>query len=115
MLVGIVMLVLGFFFVDGERGTILIITGLLLASISGLELSIREHFAGYRSHTMILAGVPAAVALGILFYAGPDGLPPIARAGIGLVVFAAVAYLLTGLFRRRSGGYSFKFGGLRRR
>ena len=34
----------------------LIGTGLALGSLAGLELSIREHFAGYRSHTLLLAG-----------------------------------------------------------
>lgn len=113
--IGLVMLVAGFLFVGGERGTILIVTGLLLASIGGLEVSIREHFAGFRSHTAILAGVPAAVVLGLLFYAGPDGLPPLARAGIGLAVYGAAAYLLIRIFQRRSGGRSFRFSTLRRR
>lgn len=115
MLVGIVMLVLGFFFVGGDRGAILIGTGLLLGSIGGLELSIREHFAGYRSHTLILAGLPAAIVLGVLFYAGPSSLPPLARAGIGAAVFALAAAALTRVFRNRSGGQSFRFSGLRRR
>ncbi len=115
ILIGIVMLVLGLLVIDGERGVVTMVTGLFLASIGGLELSIREHFAGYRSHTMILAAVPAAAALGVLFYAGPDGLPSIARAGIGIGIFALAAAYLTKVFRARSGGYSFRFSGLRRR
>jgi len=109
------MLILGLVAVRGERGTILIGTGLLLASIGGLELAIREHLAGYRSHTLVLAGVPAAVVLGVLFYAGPGGLPPIARAAIGLVVFVAAALFLIRVFRRRSGGRAFRFSGFGRR
>lgn len=112
VLVGLVMLVLGFFFVGGERGPILIATGLALGSIGGLELSIREHLAGYRSHTMVLAAVPGALVLALLFYLGPDGLPPLARAGIGVAVFAAAAFLLSQLFARRSGGQRFKPGRL---
>jgi hypothetical protein len=115
VLVGIVMLLLGLLVAEGERSGILIVTGLVLASIAGLELSIREHFAGYRSHTLLLAGVPAAVVLGILFYAGPDGLPPIARAAVGLAVFAAAAALLVRVFRDRSGGRAFRLSGFRRR
>jgi hypothetical protein len=110
VLLGIVMLITGFFFVEGSRGAILIATGLLLGSIGGLELTIREHFAGYRSHTMLLAGVPALVVLGFLFYAGPDSLPPVARAGIGIAVFAIAAYLLSSRFAARSGGLRFKVG-----
>ena len=109
------MLVAGFFFVTGSRGAILIATGLILGSIGGLELSIREHFAGYKSHTLLLAGVPALVVLGALFYAGPDGLPPIARAGIGLITFAAAAFLLTRAFAKRSGGQRIKLSPDRRR
>lgn len=108
VLVGIVMLIIGFFFAGGSRGPILIATGLILGSIGGLELSIREHFAGYRSHTLILAGVPALIALGLLFYAGPDGLPRLARAAIGLAVFGAAALLLSRAFAARSGGRAFK-------
>lgn len=115
ILVGIVMLILGFLVVGGSRGSVLIVTGLALASIGGLELSIREHFAGYRSHTAILAGVSAAVVLGLLYTVGPDGLPPAARAGIGIVAFAAAAAALTRVFSARSGGYAFRFSGLRRR
>jgi hypothetical protein len=115
VLVGIVMLVLGLFFVDGRRGGLLIGTGLLLGSIGGLELSIREHLAGYRSHTLILAGVPAVAVLALLFYAGPDSLPPLGRAAIGLIVFVGAAWALVAIFRDRSGGHGFKVGGFRRR
>lgn len=109
VLIGVVMLILGFFVVGGTRGAILIGFGLLLGSIGGLELSIREHFAGYQSHTAVLAGVPAALTLGLLFYLGPGGLPPLARAAIGVAVFAAAALLLTRAFSRRSGGDRFRF------
>lgn len=114
VLLGIVMLVIGFFFADGSRGPIFIATGLILGSIGGLELSIREHFAGYRSHTMVLAGVPALIVLGVLFYAGPDGLPQWARALIGVAVFGASALLLSRAFAARSGGRAFKLSPDRR-
>ena len=35
----------------------MIAAGVALASLAGLELSIREHLAGYRSHSTVLAGV----------------------------------------------------------
>ena len=110
VLLGIVMLIAGFFFVDGSRGAILIATGLLLGSIGGLDLTIREHFSGYRSHTMLLAGLPAIVVLGLLVYLAPDGLPTIARIAIGGLVFAVAAYLLSRAFANRSGGLRFRFG-----
>jgi len=115
VLAGIVMLILGFFVVGGDRGPILIAAGLALGSIGGLELSIREHLAGYRSHTVVLAGVPALIVLGLLFYLAPEGLPAIARAAIGLAVFAVAAALLVRLFSSRSGGARYRFAPLRRR
>ena len=54
MLVGLVMLVVGLF-VRGPQGAALLGTGLALGALAGLELSIREHFGGYRSHTALLA------------------------------------------------------------
>lgn len=115
VLAGLIMIGLGFFAVDGDRGPILIAAGLALGSIGGLDLSIREHFAGYQSHTLLLAGVPALIVLAILFYLGPDGLPPVARAGIAVAVFAVAAYLLSRLFASRSGGVRYRFRPLRRR
>jgi hypothetical protein len=115
VLSGIIMLVLGAFVVGGDRGPILIAAGLALGSIGGLELSIREHLAGYRSHTLVLAGVPALIVLGLLFYLAPEGLPPLARAAIGLAVFAVAAALLMRLFSSRSGGARFRFAPLRKR
>ena len=102
VLVGIVLAVVGLV-IGGERGPVFIVTGLALGSIGGLELSIREHFAGFRSHSALLAGVPALIVLGLLFYAGPDSLPPLARLAIGAAVFGAAFYLLASLFRRRAG------------
>jgi len=114
VLAAIVMLILGFFVVGGSRGAILIAAGLALGSIGGLELSIREHFAGYRSHTAVLAGVPALIVLGLLFYLGPAGLPQLARAAIGVAVFVGAALLLTRAFSRRSGGDRYRLTSPRR-
>lgn len=115
VLTGIVLLILGFFVVGGSRGPILIAAGLALGSIGGLELSIREHFAGYKSHTAILAGVPALIVVGLLFYLGPDGLPPVARAAIAIAVFGLAAVALTRIFSNRSGGFRYKLSGSSRR
>lgn len=115
VLAGLIMLILGFFFVSGDRGPILIAAGLALGSIGGLDLSIREHFSGYQSHTLLLAGVPAVIVLGALFYIGPDELPPLARAAIAIAIFAVTAYLLSRAFERRSGGLRYRFRPLRGR
>ena len=113
--IGIVMLLLGLFAFGGDRQKLLIGTGLLLGSIGGLDQSIREHWAGYRSHTLILSGVPALVAVGVLYLAGPSSLGSLPRGLIALAVFGVAAALLVRLFRARSGGDSFKLTPSRRR
>ena len=113
VLVAIVMLI-GGFIVSGTQGNVMIGTGLALGSLAGLELSAREHFAGYRSHTLLLAGAVALVVLAALFFLGP-WLPPLARIAIAAAAFGIAAWWLTTMFRRRSGGLSFRLSGLRRR
>jgi hypothetical protein len=102
VLVGLVMLVLGFV-VQGPRGSLLIAVGLVLGSLAGLELSVREHFAGYRSHTVLLAGAASIAVLAGLFYVGPEELSPGIRFAAAAATFAVAAWGLTTAFRRRSG------------
>jgi hypothetical protein len=105
VLVALVMLVLGFV-VGGTRGATLLGTGLVLGSLAGLELSIREHFAGYRSHTTLLSAAAAlALMLGVYYLADLDPGPSLAVAAVG---FALSAWALTRAFRARSGGQAFK-------
>jgi hypothetical protein len=94
------MLVIGFIG-GGSRGTLLVVVGLALASIGGLELAIREHFSGFRSHSTLLAGLPALGVMALLFYA--EVLPPTARVAVAVAVFAAATYGLASLFRRKAG------------
>jgi hypothetical protein len=102
VLVGLVLLIVGFFFVQGRQGAVMIGTGVALASLAGLELAIREHFAGYRSHSLLLAGFAAAVVLAALFYLA-DGIPIAARLGIGAAVFGGAGWALASTFRGRTG------------
>jgi hypothetical protein len=101
VLAGIVLLVAGFI-VGGSQGVAMIATGAVLCSIAGLELSIREHFGGYRSHTFLLSGAVAVVVLAGLYFLVPSLWLPIALA-ISVGVFAAAAVMLTRAFQRRSG------------
>lgn len=110
--VGLVLLVVGFI-TGGGSGTILIIAGLVLASLGGLELSVREHFSGYRSHTTLLAGLAAVACLAILFFGAPSLLSPYVRIGAALAVFGLAAWWLTTVFRRASGGLAFRIRGFR--
>ena len=70
VLAGLAMIVVAFF-TDGRTSTALLVVGLSLGSLAGLELSIREHFGGYRSHTSLLAGAAGVAVIGFLFYARP--------------------------------------------
>ena len=56
--------------------------GLVLGSLAGLELSAREHFSGYRSHTLLLGGaVGVATVAGL---AALTGLAPLVCLGAGV-------------------------------
>lgn len=104
---GIVMLVIG---VVGKSPTAIGV-GVVLAALGGLEVSAREHFAGYRSHTTLLAGTVFVVVTGGLFYLA--GLILAVCLAVGALAFAATFLLLRRAFQRASGGLSFKAGGLR--
>ena len=102
VLIGIV-LVIGGFIAGGERGGLAIGVGIGLAGLGGLELAIREHFAGFRSHSTLLAGVPAIATLAILFYAGPESLETAARLGIAAAVFGLCFFAFSTMFKRKAG------------
>lgn len=82
--------------------------GLILGSAAGLELSIREHFAGFRSHTLLLAATAfVAVVAAVLYLADA---PVVVALAVGAVVFAALFFALRAAFRKASGGLTFRAG-----
>jgi uncharacterized integral membrane protein len=107
ILAGIVALAIG---VIGGHPTAIGI-GVALAGLGGLEVAIREHFAGYRSHTTMLAGAAAVLTIGLLFYAAHTILA--VALAVGAAVFAVVFYLARRAFQRASGGLSYRVGGMR--
>jgi hypothetical protein len=106
ILAGIVMLVVGLI---GKRPTVVGV-GVVLASLGGLEVSAREHFAGYRSHTTLLAGTVFVLVVGSLFYLA--GLILAVCLAVGAVAFATTFVALRRAFRKASGGLAFKAGRL---
>jgi hypothetical protein len=89
---------------DGER---FIFAGLVIASLGGGELALREHMAGYRSHSSLLAGAAAFVAVTVVALGlGPVRVWVLVALGVG--VFAATFYAMRELFKRRSGGLGFR-------
>lgn len=105
VLVAIVIGVLGIV-TGGRHGAIMLGCAAALGSLAGLELSIREHFAGFKSHSTALAGAVAVAVAALLFF--------VVHPPRGIALAAAVAVFLVGLrafqmvFRRRSGGLSFR-------
>jgi hypothetical protein len=85
--------------------------GFALGSLGGLEVSVREHLAGYRSHTTLLAGSVFVLLVGILLYL--VRMAPLIAVAIGAVAFVAAFLALRRAFQRASGGLSFRAGRLR--
>ena len=105
ILLGIVLIVWGA--ARGSGGGEMIAGGLVIASLGGGELALREHMAGYRSHSSLLAGVAAFVAVTVVAL----GLGPVrvwVLVALGVAVFAATFYAMRELFKRRSGGLGFR-------
>jgi hypothetical protein len=102
-----IVLIIGSFFVRGETGGVMFIAGLLLGTLAGLEVSIREHFAGFRSHSTLLAGSLAVITITVIALAAGTVFVPLLLAA-GLAVFGIAFWSLREAFRRRSGGISFR-------
>ena len=105
--IGVILLVVGFF-IPPPQGFVMIAVGLGLASLAGLELSIREHLAAYRSHTLLLSAAVGVPVFGALFIA--TKLSPALCVAAGLLAFGGAAWLFASAFRRRSGGALYRLG-----
>ena len=105
ILVGFVMLVIAFFS-RGRDTAVLIIAGVGLVALGTVEFTVREHFAGYRSHTTLLAAIPGIAAMGALYLL--DVVGAIAPLAVGIVVAGLAWWALREAFRRRTGGMSFR-------
>jgi hypothetical protein len=105
VLLSMVLIVAGVLTDGGRRGALLG-GGFALISLAGLELAMREHFAGYRSHSTLLAGASAIVVDAPLFLW--TDLPQVALLVLGIVIFLLVLTRLRRAFRARSGGMGFR-------
>jgi hypothetical protein len=99
VLIGLVLLVWGLIRRDDDGGRVLLVCGMALASLGGLDTALREHFGGFASHALILAALPAVLIAGVLFFAGA---PPLAVPLAAALVLAAGFGWLRHAFRRRS-------------
>jgi hypothetical protein len=105
ILLGLVLILWGA--ARGSGGEEMLVGGLVIASLGGGELALREHLAGYRSHSSLPAGVAAFVAVSVVAL----GLGPVKvwmLVILGVAVFAGTFYGMRELFKRRSGGLGFR-------
>ncbi len=89
----------------GATGQLMLASAAALGSLAGVEVSLREHLAGHRSHTLVLAGLPAVIVVGVAFIvrARPQ---PMQAARAAAVAAGFVAWRR--LFQRRSGGRTWR-------
>lgn len=104
--IGIVLIVVAFV-VGGDAFLPLLAVGFALVAVSAIELAVREHFAGYRSHTTLLSGASTFVTVVPTYLVtGPGGQQVILA--VGALTFALAFWLLRGAFARRAGGLGFR-------
>ena len=71
---------------------------------AGLELALREHFAGYRSHSALLAGAVAVVAVvPLFFFTGAAADRPCSS--VGVVVCSRRFFVFRRAFQALTGGH----------
>jgi hypothetical protein len=91
--------------VGGRPGGVLIAGAVALGAVAGLEVAIREHLGGYRSHTLLLSATLAVAVMAVLFF---THVPRSAMVPIAAGVLAAAFIALRALFKKRSGGFGVK-------
>jgi hypothetical protein len=94
ILAGVIVLVVGL----AGAGRTAIIVGVGLVALSTLETTWREHIAGFRSHTLLLALVPAVAVHAAGALAFGLGASPVLWT-IDLAVFGAAASWLNGYYK----------------
>jgi hypothetical protein len=100
VLAGIILIIIGFINSDTHNGRLSILFGLALSSLAGLDTAVRDHFAGFQSHSTLLAGFPAAVIAAALAF---TKVPIFVLMIVGVGVFVGAFFALRNAFRRRTG------------
>jgi hypothetical protein len=110
VLVALILGVVGFIRLSTHSGKVMVGAAMVLGSLGGLEVSIREHFAGFKSHTTLLAASTAVLSMILISVVG--GASGLAVLGIvvavGLLVFVLAFWGFRQAFMRRSGGLGFR-------
>lgn len=84
------------------RGPVLLGLAVALGSLAGLELSLREHLAGFRSHSTVLAGCVSAVCIAatVLVF-GTSSAARAGAVGLGICAFCAAFWAFRRLYSSR--------------
>jgi hypothetical protein len=77
--------------------------GLVAVALGTLEVTLREHRSGFRSHTVMLAALPvvvfhSAIALGVTAFAKMPAAATVGLLAIDLLLFLAIFRLLRSSF-----------------
>ena len=105
ILLGMALVAVGFVRGADDAGPPLV-AGFAFICLAGLELALREHRAGYRSHSTLLAGAAALVGIQPLVFA--VGLPLWLALLLGLAIAVPVFLWARAAFKRRTGGLGFR-------
>ncbi|HYI19472.1 MAG TPA: hypothetical protein VD836_12235 [Solirubrobacteraceae bacterium] len=97
VLIGLVLLVWGLIR-GGEDGAVLLVAGMALASLAGLETALREHFTGHAPHALLIAALPAILVAGVVWFLDA---PPAAVVIAGGAVLLGGTVALRRVFRPR--------------
>jgi hypothetical protein len=110
VLVALVVGVVGFIRLNTDSGKLMVGAAMVLGSLGGLEVTVREHFAGFKSHTTLLAASTAVLSMVLISVVG--GTSGLAILGIvvavGILVFVLAFWGFRQAFMRRSGGLGFR-------
>jgi hypothetical protein len=110
VLLALILGVVGFLRLDTHSGKVMVGAAMVLGSLGGLEVSIREHFGGFKSHTSLLAASTAVLSMIIISaIGGTSGLAVLGIVvGVGVLVFVLAFWGFRQAFMRRSGGLGFR-------
>jgi len=94
--VGGVALVVGFI----NNGGPALIVGIVVMALGVLEVNLREHFTGYRSHVLLLALFPTvAIEIGLVILFGGGKTRITLFAAVLIPVYVGIAFWLRGRYR----------------
>ncbi|HWF74905.1 MAG TPA: hypothetical protein VG186_16260 [Solirubrobacteraceae bacterium] len=96
ILAGLVAVVVGYL----NRGGPAVLGGVILCGLGVAEVTAREHFAGFRSHTILLAAIPTVAVEYLLVQIMPSAWPRETALIGDAIVFAVMFWILRGRWAR---------------